>query len=113
MDYTRIITTGRLGKEPDLRFTPEGTANCKFSIAVNGYNDRVDWFNVTCWGKTAENVNQYLQKGSRVLVEGEMRNDKYEKDGQMRDWWHINAQRVLFLDSKGDLPEKQEENVPF
>ena len=116
--YSKIIIAGRLGKEPALQYTPKGTASTKFSVAVNtgsGDNERTDWFNVATWGNTAEACNQYLSKGSLVLVEGEMRNNKWTDDeGNNRDWWEINAFRVKFLDKKGEATEPVDEtDIPF
>jgi single-strand DNA-binding protein len=73
--YHKTILTGFIGGKIDLRYTPEAKAVAQFSVAVNdgwGDNKKTIWYRVTAWEKTAENCNQYLGKGSRVLVEGRL-----------------------------------------
>jgi len=109
--YNKIVVVGNLGDDPESRYTQNQKLKVGFSLAVNtGYGsyERTDWFRVECWGKTAENAAAYLHKGSKVLVEGEMRNNKWTTDdGANRDYWHINAFKVLFMDSK-----EQKSTVP-
>ena len=74
--YQKIIIVGNLGRDPEMRFTPEGNPVTSFSVAASRrYKDKDEttWFRVTVWGKQAETANQYLQKGSKVLVEGRLR----------------------------------------
>lgn len=118
--YSKTTIVGHLGQDPEMQYTQKGTERTKFSVAVNtgsGDYERTDWFNVTCWGATAENSNQYLSKGSRVLVEGEMRNDKWTDDeGNNRSTWSLNANRVVFLTPKQDgrkAQEVPEDDIPF
>jgi len=125
--YQKITAVGFLGNDPTMRYLPSGQAVTNFSLATNRKytsNDQkveeTTWFRVSVWGNQAESVNQYLQKGSKVLVEGRLQpgddgNPRIftRNDGTPGASFEINAQRVLFLDSKGDLPEKQEENIPF
>jgi single-strand DNA-binding protein len=81
--YQKIIIVGNLGGDPEIRYQPDGTAVTSFSLATNrrwkdGNGQDVDettWFRVSIWGKRAEAANQYLQKGSKVLVEGRLKPD--------------------------------------
>jgi single-strand DNA-binding protein len=114
--YQRITIIGNLGRDPEMRYLPSGQAVTNISVATNRrYTDsngqRVDetaWFRVSVWGNQAENVNQYLQKGSKVLVEGRLRPDPetggarvYTRgDGSSGASFEITAQRVLFLSTR-------------
>ena len=119
--YHTIIIVGALGKNPELRYTPAGKAVCNMSVAVDdGYGDKKKtvWFRVTAWDKTAENVNQYLKKGSSVLVEGRMNADEnggpriWEKDGQARASYEVTASVVRFLGGKSE-PKQDEDFGDF
>ncbi len=80
MSFQTIIIAGHLGRDPEMRYTPAGQAVTNFNLAANRqYTDsrgqvvkETTWFRVSAWGKTAENCNQYLHKGSLVLVEGRL-----------------------------------------
>jgi len=94
---------GNLTRDPDLRYTPQGTPVCKFSIAINRkYNDKDEttFLNVVTWGGLAENCAKYLNKGSKVAVVGEIRVNEWEKDGSKRKDYEINANQVEFLSTK-------------
>lgn len=95
-----ITITGRLGKDPDLRHSAEGTAWAVFSVAEGRKDQEPNWFDVKCFGKLAEAVGQYAEKGRRVLVEGRMVQETYEKDGAERKVWRLIANGVEFLDFK-------------
>lgn len=111
-----VILIGRLTRDPELRFTPStGKAVANFSIAVDrefSKEKATDFFRVTVWGKPAENVAQYLKKGSQVAVKGSIQNNSYEdQSGQKKTNTVIVAERVEFLSkvessgsgSKGDF----------
>ena len=103
---------GNLGRDPELRYTPDGTAVCDFSMAVQGRkkDDPPTWFRVTAWEKQAEAIAEYMRKGSKVLVTGDIRTDSYEdKEGVKRQKWWVNARQVEFLDSKKDREERGDE----
>lgn len=111
MSYiNRVVVVGRLGRDPELKHTAGGTAVLDFSIAVNGrekgadgeWGDRTDWLDIRVWDAQAENCERYLSKGSLVAVDGSLRVDKWEKDGQKRSRVVIVARTVQFLDSKGE-----------
>lgn len=139
MSYQKIIIVGNLGKDPEMRYTPSGQAVTNFSIATNRQYTSSDgekvkettWFRVSAWGRQAETCNQYLHKGSRVLVEGRMNPDKdtggprlWEgSDGSMRASFEISSDRVVFLtprgeeqeafQSGGDQADVVEDEIPF
>lgn len=116
MTYHTIIIVGRLGRDPELRYTPTGQAVCNLSLASDSSyvkdGQRVSqttWFRVTVWGKQAETVSQYLQKGRMVLVEGRMNPDSNggprvwtRQDGTAASSYEVNATTVRFLGGRGD-----------
>ena len=119
----RVELLGRVGVEPELRYTQSGTAVTQLRLATdrrrqNG-DTETDWHGITCWGKTAEVVNQYVGKGDRIFVTGRLSYSSYEgADGQRRFRTEIHANEVIFLDSRGngngsDAPAAQEEDSPF
>jgi len=126
-DLNSFIGIGRLTRDPELRYTPGGTGVCKFGIAINrtyrnqeGNNiEEVLFINVTTWGKQAENVSQFLKKGRRVAISGELRSNNWQdKEGNKRTSFEINARTVQFLDlvkdtgiAKEGPPTESEEDV--
>ena len=115
-----VVLSGRLGQDPQTRSTGTGTAVSNFSIAVNGGKDMTFWFNIVAFGKTAELVQQYLTKGSKVGIEGRLQTRTYEKDGQTKTVFEVVANRVEFLDSMAKTAtagagttETDEDSVPF
>ena len=106
-----ITITGRLGKDPEVRHSAEGTPWAVFSIAEGRSGQDPNWFDVKCFGKLAEVIGQYAGKGRRVLVEGRMVQEAYEKDGEARKSWKLIANGVEFLDfKKGKGAETTESN---
>jgi single-strand DNA-binding protein len=125
-----LIIDGRLTADPVLKQTQSGTALCKFSIANNQWNKsknekEAHFFNVTAWGKTAENIVQYFKKGSPIAVEGKIVQNRWEaEDGQKRQAVEIQLYQFTFMGGKPedspakvkleDKPEsKPVENSPF
>src|SRR3989337_1915745 len=105
--YNRIILIGNLTKDPELRYTPQGTPVASFRIAVNsrykqGEESREEalFSDVVTFGKQAETCSQYLNKGKSVLVEGRLQERKWESDGQQRSKFEVVAQTVRFLSRK-------------
>ena len=99
----RVILVGRLGKDPETRYTANGKCVATFSLAVSkpGKDSGADWFDIVVWDKLAEIVGNNLSKGRRVLVEGRLQARAYEaKDGSKRRVVEVVAQNVEFLDSK-------------
>ena len=129
MSFNKVIMLGNLTKDPDLRYTGQGTPVCNFRLAVNskfGENkDETLFIDIVVWGKQAETCAQYLTKGRSVLVEGRLIERSWEKDGQKHSKMEINANAVRFLGgSKGDgkaayatagagVPEDTSEIEPF
>lgn len=108
----KVIEFGRMTSDPDVRYStnekPMAIAN--FSIAVNRKFKRegqpdADFFNCVCFGKTAEVIEKYFHKGSKILVSGSLQNDTYEKDGQKRTTTKIMVEEVDFGDSKSSSSE--------
>ena len=106
MSVNKVILVGRLGQNPEVRYTPSGAAVCNFSVATNEtWNDksgqkqeRTEWHRVVVWGKLAELCNQYLQKGRQVYLEGRLQTRQWQdKDNQTRYTTEIQAQTVQFL----------------
>jgi single-strand DNA-binding protein len=100
-----VVLIGRLTRDPELRYTSQGTAVTNFGIAVDrgfGSDDEnqqsADFFNVTCWNKLAEIVAQYMTKGRLVAVQGRLQSRNYEYNGQKRTAIEVVAQTVKFLD---------------
>lgn len=116
----KILLIGRVGGDPEMRFTPDGTAVTSFSVAANrnirqpdgNFKEETEWFRVSAWRKLAETCNQFLVKGKLVYVEGNLRTRMYDgKDGQRRVSLDVNADKVLFLDRQGAAPLPPEVNV--
>ena len=114
----KIMLIGRLGADPELRYTPSGDPVANFSLATsrsytdNSSGERIDkteWFDIVVWGKQAENVNQYLSKGRLVYVEGRFESREYVgNDGQNRKAYEVRAFTVQFLESLQDNNQNQE-----
>lgn len=102
-NFNRIIIQGRLTKDPEIKYTPQGIQLANLNVAVNRNFSKdkqkkdVDFFNITAWKGLAEKCGLWSAKGSEVLVEGEMQNQKYEKDGKKHDLWKINANNIQFF----------------
>lgn len=104
--FNKIQIIGHLGRDPELRYTPQGDAVCDFSVATTQKSKKGDvttWFKVTCFGKTSENVAKYLSKGSLAFVDGSVSLDEWtDRDGNTRQTLAVRANDVKFLGSKGD-----------
>ncbi len=141
--YQKIIVIGNLGGDPEMRYMPDGTAVTNFSLASNRRwtdgatgqpRDETTWFRISVWRKQAETVNQYLSKGSKVLVEGRLRPDSSggprtftRHDGTVGASFEITADVIRFLSSReedgsyaagGDVaqqaaPAAEEDDIPF
>jgi single-strand DNA-binding protein len=106
-DFNQVTFIGRLGRDPEMSYTPNGNAVTKFSIAVNrrkdakGNEQKAMWFNVVCWQRLGEVVNEYAHKGSKVLVQGIFDQREYkDRDGVNRIAYEIIASTVQLLDGK-------------
>lgn len=125
--YHRIEFIGRLGRDPESRFTPGGTQVTNFSVAVNKYrkdaegnrDDQTIWIRVTAWGNLAEVCNQYLAKGKLVFVSGELNPDDrgnpvvfQRKDETFGSSYEVTAREVKFLSPRNEA-EEPEDDPPF
>jgi len=115
--FQKMIVMGRLGADPEMRYTPKGSPVTNLSIAVSEGNTTT-WFRVVAWGKLAEVCNQYLGKGQMVLVEGKMQRRMWEdKEGRSRETWQLQADRVIFLSGEATRERieesEDEEEIPF
>ncbi|MDR0403041.1 MAG: single-stranded DNA-binding protein [Treponema sp.] len=104
VDINHVILIGRLTRDSELKYTANGQAVCKFSIAVNRrkkngdqWVDEPNFFDIVLWGRQGETLNQYLIKGKLVGVDGELRQDRWEQDGQNRSKVEIVADNVQLL----------------
>jgi len=105
----KVIIIGTLGRDPEMRYLPNGNAVCSASLATDeGYKDRntgqqvdkTEWHRVEAFGRLAEVMGEYLKKGSKVYVEGKLRTDEYEKDGIKRYSTKIIVNEMTMLDSR-------------
>lgn len=130
----KVILVGNLGKDPELRYTPNGQAVATFSLATNRkwkdkegqMQDQTDWHNIVTWGRQAEIAKEYLKKGSPIFVEGRIQYRTYnDRDGNKRYITEIVAQSLQMLGRKGTEPAAEvpqevdveappgEEDIPF
>jgi single-strand DNA-binding protein len=117
--FNRITIVGYLGRDAELRYTPQGTAVCNFSVATTErkkdrggeYQDVTTWFNVSLWGGKAEATSQYLSKGKLVFIEGRLTQREYQdRDGNNRTSLDVNASDLQFVGPRGeDGPSTQRE----
>ena len=140
MSFNKVILVGNLGRDPELRYTPQGTPVCSFTMATNErrkdksgeMQDQTTWFRVTLWGRQAETASQYLTKGRQVYIEGRLRVEEYtDRDGKPRHSLEVNATDMQFIGVRGDeaaaaaaaprtqasepadRPEMSDDDIPF
>ncbi|UCC86609.1 MAG: single-stranded DNA-binding protein [Anaerolineales bacterium] len=139
--YHKVIIVGNLGRDPEMRYTPDGTPVTNFSVATNrkwnnpdgSQGEETVWFRVTAWRQLAELCNQYLSKGRQVFIEGRMTPDRdtggprvwTSNDGQPRASFEVTAATVKFLGGRGEgvdasdsyqeapPPDMGEDEIPF
>ncbi len=112
--YHKLTIVGNLGNEPTMKYTTDGKAVTTFSVAASNRKDETTWFRVSVWDKQAETCNQYLHKGSKVLVEGRLKAEPpvfQKKDGTWASSYEVTAENVRFLSGK-DEPVVTDD-VPF
>ena len=116
----KVMLIGRLGRDPEVRYTGDGTAVCNFSIATSevwnskdggGKKESTEWHNIVAWRKLAEVCGEHLYKGKLVYLEGKMQTRSWEKDGVTQYKTEINAFTVRFL-SQDQTPRQQESPAP-
>ncbi|MBK6751516.1 MAG: single-stranded DNA-binding protein [Acidobacteria bacterium] len=111
MSFNKIILVGNLGRDPELRYTPQGDAVCSFTIATNErkkdksgeFQDVTTWFKVTLWRNQAENAAKYLSKGRQVYIEGRLGVEEWtDRDGKERYTLAVTATDMQFIGSRAD-----------
>ena len=114
MSFNKITIVGYLGRDPELRYTPQGTALCKMSIATTErrknsageMEEHTTWFRVTAWGRQAELANEYLAKGRQVYIEGRLRMEEYtDREGQKRYSAEVSATEIQFIGHRSEAME--------
>jgi len=117
----RVQLIGRLGKDPEGRFTPTGKKVTQYSLAVDNRwknasgetNESTEWVNIEAWGRLAEICDEYLHKGSLIYVEGRLKTDRYEDEGQIKYFTKVVALSMQMLDKKpAEEPMMQVEEEP-
>jgi single-strand DNA-binding protein len=128
--YQNTVVVGHLGRDPEMRYTPDGTPVTSFSVATTRRwsnregepQEKTTWFRVTAWRRLAETCNQYLSKGRLVLVEGDIDVSAWsdKTSGEARATLELRARNVQFLGGRGERPEsveggpaEAEEEIPF
>lgn len=106
----KVILVGNLGQDPEVKYTAGGTAVTTLSIATSDSwkdketgedRERTEWHRVVLWRRLAEIAGEYLKKGSKVYIEGQLQTRKWEQEGQTRYTTEVIASEMQFLDSKG------------
>ena len=114
MSINRVSISGNLTRDPELRYTPRGTAHLDFGVAVNDrrrnaqtgeWEDRPNFIDCVVWGKRGEALSHYLLKGSKVAVEGRLRWESWEKDGQRRSKVSVVADEIELMSSRREAPD--------
>lgn len=109
MSVNKVILVGRLGRDPETRFTTSGQAVCNFSMATDEtYKDRAgerqkrtEWHKIVVWGKQAEIAQQYLKKGAQIFLEGRIQTREYtDREGNKKTSFEIVCQNFRMLDSR-------------
>jgi single-strand DNA-binding protein len=107
----KVILLGRLGKNPELKYTPSGQAVAKFTLATSErwkdkssgeFKESVEWHNVVCWSKLAETANQYLTKGSSVYLEGRLQTHSWEKEGKRHYMTEVVVSEMVMTGGRGE-----------
>ncbi len=117
MSFNKIIVVGNLGRDPELRYTPQGTPVCNFTVATNEkrkdrngeMQDITTWFRVTLWGRQAETASQFLTKGRPVYVEGRLRVEEWQdRDGKQRYTLEVHATDLQFIGGRTEEGQPQQ-----
>jgi len=109
--FQKLTLIGYLGRDPETRYTPSGTAVAAFSVATtekwkdkgtNQMQERTTWHNIEAWGRQAEICGEYLHKGDQVFIEGKIRLEEWEKDGVKQRMTKVRLDTIQFLNTKGE-----------
>lgn len=118
--FNKITIVGYLGRDPELRYTPDGTPVCNFSVATTerrknragDYQDVTTWFRINLWRRHAELASQYLAKGRQVYIEGRLSQSEYQdRDGNTRTSLEVQGTDMHFIGSRSDEPPASEPRV--
>jgi single-strand DNA-binding protein len=108
-DINRVILVGRLTRDAELKYTSGGSPVAKFGLAVNRrrkvgeqWEEEANFFDIVVWGRVAEALSQYLVKGKQVGIEGELRQDRWEQEGQKRSRVEVVASNIMLLGGRGE-----------
>ena len=116
----KVILVGNLGQDPEVKFTAGGAAVTTLSIATSDSwkdkdsgmdKERTEWHRVVLWRRLAEIAGEYLKKGSKVYIEGQLQTRKWEQEGQTRYTTEIIARDIQFLDSRGSANTSSQEDA--
>lgn len=116
----KVILIGRLGGDPELKYTPNGTAQAKLNLATSerwkdndGNNqEKTEWHRIITWRRQAEFAGEWLKKGQLVCVEGKLQTRSWEQDGEKKYMTEIVADNITMLGSKGDSGGKSPDSAP-
>ncbi len=107
-DVNHVVLVGRLTRDAELKYTGTGSAVSKFGLAINRrrkqgeqWVDEANFFDIVVWGKTAESLTKYLTKGKQIAVDGELRQSRWEQDGQQRSRVEVHANNIQLLGAPG------------
>src|SRR5437868_8564082 len=108
----KVILVGNLGKDPEIKYTPSGTAVAKFSLATNErykdkagqWQDRTEWHNIVAWQRMAEIVGEYVKKGSKIYIEGRLQTSSWDdkESGQKKYRTEVIANDLVLLGGRGE-----------
>src|ERR1700744_3340908 len=105
----KVLLMGNLTRDPEVKYTPKGTAVCDLALAINdsykaqdgSIKETVTYVDIEVWSRQAETCKQYLSKGRPVFIEGQLKFDQWESEGQKKSKLRVRADRVQFLGSPG------------
>ena len=113
----KVILVGNLGKDPEVKYTPSGTAVAKFSLATNErykdkageWQDRTEWHNIVAWQRLAEIVGEYVKKGSKIYIEGRLQTSSWDdkETGQKKYKTEVIANDLVLLSGRGDAGDSE------
>ena len=118
----KVQLIGNLGRDPEIRHTPEGKMLAKFSMAANRTfknkdGDTIDdtqWFNIEAWSGLAKVVEEHLTQGDRIYIEGRLKTESYEKDGETKYFTKVVAQEMIMLGSfRSNGGDVEGDDIPF
>jgi single-strand DNA-binding protein len=116
-DINHVVLVGRLTRDAELKYTSGGSAVSRLGLAINRrrkvgdqWEDEANFFDVVVWGRQAEALNPYLVKGKQIGVQGELRQNRWEQDGQRRSRVEVHAINVQLLGGRGDAGERSSDS---